>query len=150
MDPLTAVGLGANILQFVQIAAKLVGAAKDIHHSVEGATAENVDLETVTETIQSRYERLQQTVAQRNLNVDPNAVPETDKDLAKLLPNCDAVAHQLLEALEKLKLKYPKRKWITTLQAFRTIWSANEIQTLRERLERYESSIQTALLVCLK
>ena len=150
MDPLTAVGLGANILQFIQVAAKLVGTAKDIHQSVEGATSDNVDLETVTKTLKRRYQRLRLLAANRDLYTDPDAVPETDKELAKLLPDCNAVAQQLLDALEQLKLKHSKRKWDTMLQAFRTVWSANEINTLRERLEKYESRIQSVLLVCLK
>lgn len=58
MDPLAALGLRANILFFVQVAEKLVGTAKDIRHSVEGATTDNIDLENVTRALRNHHMRI--------------------------------------------------------------------------------------------
>ena len=47
LDPMAALGLAGNIVQFVDFSIKLVGKVHEIHKSVDGALAENLDIEIV-------------------------------------------------------------------------------------------------------
>jgi hypothetical protein len=57
MDPLTAVSLAANVVQFVDFATRLVSAGNELRLSSKGALAINLEIEGVTkrltETIRS-------------------------------------------------------------------------------------------------
>jgi hypothetical protein len=50
LDAISAIGLAANILQFVDIIAGLLSDAKEIYHSAKGATTENIELQSLAET----------------------------------------------------------------------------------------------------
>ena len=53
LDPLTAIGLIGNIVQFVDFGLKIVSKAREVRNSTTGALAENVDTERIaTDLIQ--------------------------------------------------------------------------------------------------
>ncbi|TLD14090.1 uncharacterized protein PgNI_03108 [Pyricularia grisea] len=51
LDPVTAVGLGAGILQIIDFTTKLVDAGREITQSLNGATVEHCDIEAVTRSL---------------------------------------------------------------------------------------------------
>lgn len=51
IDPLTAIGLAGNIVQFIDFGTKIVSKARDIHTSAVGATRDVSDLNHVTEEL---------------------------------------------------------------------------------------------------
>lgn len=48
MDPLTIIGLVGNIVQLVDFSGKLISKSTELYQSSEGALAENIYTETVT------------------------------------------------------------------------------------------------------
>ena len=48
MDPFTAIGLAASIVQFLEFGRKLVSGAVEIYQNVDGATSSNILLERIT------------------------------------------------------------------------------------------------------
>jgi hypothetical protein len=46
-DPVAALGLAANIFQFVEQGCKLVSKGKQLYKSADGALKENVDIEII-------------------------------------------------------------------------------------------------------
>ena len=48
MDPFTAIGLAASIVQFLEFGRKLVSGAVEIYRNVDGATSSNILLEQIT------------------------------------------------------------------------------------------------------
>jgi len=59
MEALTAIGFIANVIQFVDLGAKLVGSAKEMRNSVSGMTLENKSLEEVTIQMRDLTSRLE-------------------------------------------------------------------------------------------
>jgi hypothetical protein len=57
MDPLTAVGLAGNIVQFVDFTGKLISATQKLYVSESGANAENLELEGLAQNLQQLAER---------------------------------------------------------------------------------------------
>ncbi|KAI4676950.1 uncharacterized protein J4E84_009250 [Alternaria hordeiaustralica] len=94
MEALTAIGLIANIVQFVDLGAKLVGSAKEMRDSASGMTLENKSLEDVT-------------IEMRDLSssLDP---PTTDAEsydervLRQLARECRELSDQILRLLKKI------------------------------------------------
>ncbi|KAI0098832.1 hypothetical protein GGR51DRAFT_537126 [Nemania sp. FL0031] len=51
MDPLSVVGLGANILQFIEFVSKLIATTREVTKSPIGTTVDCADLEAVARNI---------------------------------------------------------------------------------------------------
>lgn len=149
MDPLTALGLGANILQFIDFSYRIIGSAREIGESKGNTTVDFADLETVTQTLillNSRVTDSNEGSAQPNGATPTNA----SLDLSAVCEDCDKVATELLGALRRLKTGDKSKTWTGLTQAFRTILSRDRIQALRDRLGRRRSMVQLALMVSLR
>lgn len=69
MDPLSAIGLVANVLSFVDFGLKLLGKAREIARSAEGAPTNHLDLELVTKDLQSLTGKLHDGAPKSGLQV---------------------------------------------------------------------------------
>lgn len=142
MEPLSAVGLAASILQFVEFTAKLINKGNEIRSSIEGTTAENRDLETAARSLVL----LTRQISSRFPSQPKTPVDEVIHDLAA---SCEVIANELISALDKLKSS-DKRKWTGVVDALRTVMAKDNIDNLRDRVEKCRTGIQTALLVSLR
>lgn len=145
MEPLTALGLAANLIQFVDFASKLVTRARETYKSVDGALVENSELQAVTENLQTLTGRLH--VSSKG---QVNHFSSAEKQLHDLCSGCRDATAQLLAALERLKTKGNHNRWSSFRQALESVWKESEIQSLATRLERFRRQIDTTLLVLLR
>ncbi|KAF7935388.1 uncharacterized protein EAE97_008295 [Botrytis byssoidea] len=53
LDPLSALSLAATIVQFVDYGSKVISDATELHHSSEGALANNLELSTIIPDLSS-------------------------------------------------------------------------------------------------
>lgn len=120
MDPLTAIGLAGNVVQFVDFCGKLVSKSVEIYRSREGVLREIIDIETATKDL-----------AQLN---DQNSIVTADEALERLCKSCIAVADELLQALGKVKVNGSPQKWLSFRKALRSVWSKEQIRELEQRL----------------
>jgi hypothetical protein len=51
MDPLSAIGLASNIIQFVNFGCELISGAQEVCKSISGQTAVNVDLQDIAKCL---------------------------------------------------------------------------------------------------
>ncbi|KAI8623170.1 hypothetical protein F5Y19DRAFT_482008 [Xylariaceae sp. FL1651] len=112
MEPLSALALSGNVLQFIDSAAKLLSEARLICHSVNGITNSNRDAIAV-------YEDFRATAG--NLLASP-VRPATADDLAvrSLADRCQELSDDLVKDLKNLQAKNPGSK----REALRIAWRA--------------------------
>ncbi|KAI0970239.1 hypothetical protein F4678DRAFT_480490 [Xylaria arbuscula] len=134
MDPLTALGIAANVLQFVDFASKLIGKSKEVYKSASGASEDNIILDLVTRDIKRIGD----------LIVVPEGCPEA---LKKLVEESDRISQELLAALDKLRIKGHKTKWKSFVVAIRGVWSEDEVESMGARLGRLQAQITAHLQV---
>src|SRR5690606_22724142 len=76
---------------------------------------------------------------------------KSEQELQRLSEGSKEVATELLAALQKLKVSDGKNKaWTSFRQALHSVLSAERIDQLSTRLERYQAQINTALLLSLR
>jgi hypothetical protein len=142
MDPLAALGLAANILQFFEFAGKLLQETKEIFHSAKGATVENVELQDVAGKLSSLSATL----------LTPESDPQSrwfqyEKPIWVVATQCKAIAEELLTTIPSLKTNSsPNRKWRSFVEALRSVWNHDRIARLRERLNGMQSVLSTQLI----
>ena len=119
LDPLTALGLAGNIVQFVDFSSKIVSKARDIHNSANGSLPENIDTETVAQSLRVLYSNIAPQLD------SPSSAQE--EILNKLCIGCDNIAQELLQALGKLTIQGKRTKWKSLRQALKSVSSKEEL-----------------------
>ncbi|KAH7155899.1 hypothetical protein EDB81DRAFT_880231 [Dactylonectria macrodidyma] len=150
MDPLTALGLAAAVVQFVGFASHLVSKTKDIQESATGQSKQAATLETVYSQLQHLSSRLELS-SRRDPRLE---IVEGSTDLVKhvfaindLSRICEGDCQRLLDIVRKLKVvDESSRRWQSFRVALKTIWKGNEISDLEQRLHNTQTTL--TLHVC--
>ena len=104
MDPLSAVSLAGNLIQFIQFGVQIFCKANEIRKL--GSVAVNLDLEDLTKDLNGLTSRL--TLSPRGPT--PCSTPN-EKALNDAYDSCTRISAKLIEHLEKLKVSAHRRKW---------------------------------------
>ncbi|KAI1118027.1 hypothetical protein F5Y14DRAFT_295550 [Nemania sp. NC0429] len=149
MDPLSAIGLGAAVIQFIDFSSKLICVAREVAESSSSTTVEFADLEVVTCNLIDLNDRISNSIEDQ---LSKSACSQSESGnihpITALASSCNDIAHELLEGLQKLKAG--PGKWKGLVQAFRTIWNQARIEGLRLRLNQHHNAMQSALIVSLR
>lgn len=140
MDPVAALGLAGNIVQFVDFSCKILQDTKSLYSSSTGVSAENDVVEAICRDIINLNDALTAPSA-------PGAIPDSMRSLAS---TCKDVAAELLGTLDKIRVREPHRKWKSFVQALRSVWKKEQIEELVRRMERLRSETQYRLQLMLR
>jgi hypothetical protein len=148
LDPLTALSLAGNIIQFIDFSTKLVAKGHELYNSADGASIGNAELEVIAKDLQDLNGRLQQS--------PPSAATKsilTDSDIAlrKLSGKCSGVAGELVGALDKLKVQgTSNRRWKSLRQALKGLMKKEEVDAIAERLQTFREELNLHILVSMR
>jgi CHASE3 domain sensor protein len=146
MDPMSALGLAANIVQFVDFGSKLLERANEIRKSASGQLEEHTELETITKSLARASHEFELSVA-RNKN---RQLTFNDESIQAICRDSQVVADKLLDALNKLKSQEKGRKWVSAVHALKSMWGQEEIDSLKGRLDGFRQQLIVAILVALR
>jgi len=141
LDPLTSVGLAANIIQFITFANSLFSEGHEIYKSATGVTAENEELELVFRDLSQLSESLQKASPSSSASSSSSSCSSEINELAR---TCQKVAEELLSVVESLRVKdggKKRRRWHSFVQALRTVWEKERIIGLRNRLDMIQKQL---------
>ena len=147
MDPLSCLSIASNIVQFVDFGLQVVSKGNQIYRSVNGALAENLDLEIVTNDLLILQAKLRSF---RNTPSYAEAVSNDTRALEILSQACADLARKLLEKLNMAKAQGRFRRWKSLRQALKSVWSKQDIDEMAKRLQGFRSELQLHILVTLK
>lgn len=140
MEALAAIGLVGNIVQFIGFSGKLISKSVQLHHSSNGALQENVDIENAAKHL-----------LQLNRKLKEAAISVDDGALQTLCLCCRESAIDLLEALDKIKVKgKQQQKWESVRKALRSVWSREEVKELEQRLGKIKDDLNFHVVVGLR
>ena len=150
LDPLTAIGLASNIVQFVDFGAKILSTSRELHQSESGATVKNLEIEAMTLHLtglvgQLSKHSLDSTSFQRRKEQSP-----AEKSLRGLAEICESIARELIKTLGSIKKEKSGHAWISVYQALRSVWAGDRIDSLRSRLVSIRDEISFHLLSALR
>lgn len=132
MDPVSAIGLAANILQFVEFGANLCGRIHEVASSATGLTEENAHLNVTVDELRNVTDGL-------ITNLKGNTKHEAE--LVKLAGQCRDLAAELTGMLSKLKSKKEDRFWSSVRAAWKSTIKEKKIASIERRLGEYRAQI---------
>jgi hypothetical protein len=155
LDPLSAVALAGNVVQFVDFGVNLTSQGGEPSRSAEGALVENLELEAVYLSLRRHCDHI--IAAAREIPNPSNLTKggkerkltlyeEALKGMRNLAIICIGIAEELLKALDSLKIKGPNSRWKSFRQALNASWTEASIEDWTKRLEHCKQQISFHLL----
>ncbi|KAF3808211.1 hypothetical protein GCG54_00006828 [Colletotrichum gloeosporioides] len=145
MDPASAFGLAASIVQTITFASDLISKSRQLHHSAQRGLVENEELASIARTLQSHSRRI--TI---QLVGAPMGKEDVGKDLSTLCNGVRDLCKNFIDTIEALQKPETATRWDSFRQALRSVWKEQDIADLAQRLERYRRQIDSILLASLK
>lgn len=143
LDPLSAASLAAAILQFVDFGSKIIVSGYETYRSAQGATEDNIDLESLTQKLYK---------FQDQLSTPSQQLVHSDQELHKLAQKCTYIAGDLLVLLDSLKVKEKGliRTWEALRQSCRLVWKKDEIAKKEKLLGSISGQVNSRLLYMIR
>jgi hypothetical protein len=150
MDPFSAVGFAANIVQFLDFSCKLFSGANAIYRSASGAAPGVTEATTIARTLHDLSSRLIAQTTTAGQHGSQGSRGPVNTLLNELAAGCRAASAELLSALDGLHARTADSKWSSFKAALRTVMKSDQIDNLEHRLEQYRRQIIMALEILQK
>ena len=147
LDPLTVLGVIANVTQFIDFTIKIFTNSRNIHHSTGGSLAEDEDLNIVTRDISVLSRKLRESLTMTDTSASLTADEQTICNLCK---GCIDVSQELTKALENLKGQGKPGRFRSFRQALKSVWSRDDIDSLVGRVKMYKEELNIRTIVALQ
>lgn len=144
MEPLTALALSGNILQFIDGTGKLIKEARQICKSVNGFTTANRDAIAV-------YDDFRTAAAGLAARPPPSStLSGDDAAVVSLAERCQELSDELVQGLQQLQAKNPGSKREAIRVALRTLRDKGELESLETRLDRYRQQLVDRIIFMMR
>lgn len=137
-------GLAANIVQFLDIGSKFVSSVWKIYSSGRNGMGKIPDLVKVTGDLKIILKGLQTSDENKKETI------EGEHDLRQLAGECQTVAMELLDSLDRINPPDPIRKRDALSVTFKMMWKEEEIRGLQARLDGFRHQLTLHLLALLR
>ena len=147
MDPVSALSTASCIVQFLDFGVRVVSKGNKIYRSIDGALAENLDLELITNDLLLVQTKLQRSTQALGLN---DTGEEDTKALRSLGRARGETAERLLTKLKMAKAQGRFRRWKSLRQALKSVWSKAEVGEMAHILLGFRSELQLRIMLSLR
>jgi hypothetical protein len=142
LDPMSAIGLAANIIQFVDFGCRLLSEANEIYHSATGVTGDNTELQRIAESLSRLSERL---ITPTSESKKPLSSPE--EEIRGIATLCKEISDELLSTINRMKVvEGPHRRWRSFRHALEGIWKRDKIVGLHKKLDELRSQLSVHII----
>jgi hypothetical protein len=132
MDPVTAVGFAASILQFIEFSWGVIAGSYEVYKSTTGTTPENAHISTIIDDLEKVTDGLPSDVSGKTKH---------EKELCKLADKCHDLSQDLSKILKRLQTTEKNSKWQSLKVKVASMRKEKEISSIENRLDKYRSQI---------
>jgi hypothetical protein len=136
MDPLTALSLAGNIMQFVDFSTKLISAIHQIHDKGEFDVLARVGSDA--NSLRDYATKLQRPLHAPGVS---GCLTEDEILLERICQECSELAERLISRLAKLKCSEKRNVWRSFGMALLSYWSKADWVAMEERLAEYRRKL---------
>ena len=146
LDPFTAISLAGSVVQFVHFGCKIIAESHNVYKAGAETSKHNLETESVTLRLLETVEELEISRKQ----IASGAKAPSERRLMEIAEACTMVAKDILDRLERLKIKESPTVWKCVAKALKAAWSRDELNALTRRLKAYVSELDTNILISIK
>ena len=147
MDPLSALGVAASVVQFVQFGGSLVSKSRQIYK--RGTLLDHVECAAATR----RLTELANDVKSSLKDLEKLGNLSSDAEALKFIcSRCVKLSEELLSRLERVRVdkKSKSRKWKSFRQALKSICTKDNVDSLARRIADCREELNSHLIVSIR
>ena len=141
LDPLTALGLASNIVQFIDFSIKIAELTKEFKDAASGLPKDLDRIAIIVDDLAALARRLQQSQTGTTATV---TLPQAQK-FGLILQGCVKEAETFQKLLLSLKATGRHNGWASFWSALKSVRKGGEIKGIESALESYKSQITLRL-----
>jgi hypothetical protein len=136
MDALACIAGASSLVQLVEFSGRCVSGTVKLCRSADGVLDGNAAIELAVNHLILRKEEVQAA-----------ASSVTDASLQRLCIEVGETSSQLLDVLQKLKVRGNNSKWKSMRKAIRSVWSKQKVADLEHRLGNFRNQLNLHTVV---
>ena len=150
LDPLTALGVAGNIIQFVDFSIKLASDGVELYR--KGALANNSELEQATRDLTYLTGKLasEHQVSQSQSGFVTKLPSKNEVALKELAGSCKELGDEIISVLAELKAKKSQNGIESFRKAIKNAKRKEKLRKMKERLKTLQDQLTFHLLAVLK
>jgi hypothetical protein len=148
-EAIAALGLAANIVQFIGFGTKVLSTGHSLYKSGSGKKFldENQEIKIITQSLNQLVKGLTSSEASTNPS---SSVSQTEINLRNLAAQCNDIASELLRAVGKLDIEGKSGRWDSFRTALKSVLAESKIEKIRQRLDKFRQEIIVHILACFR
>lgn len=147
MDPATAFQIACGAFQLTQTAIKTISAGYETYQNASHLSQHNERVERETGFLDRAISSVKDGLG--TLHSLHGRLTQEQQRLQRVVDECIAVANEIQDVLDSMKVKGQKRKRDVPASVIRQTWHSRHIKNLQYRLENCEKLLKTELLLTL-
>jgi hypothetical protein len=147
MDGLSALGVAASVVQFLQFSGSLVSKSRQFY--TQGALLKDVECEHASKRLGELTGQIRASL--KNLETS-GSLSSDAQALETICGNCMNLSAELLARLNELRVdeNYKRKKWKSFRQALKSLCSKDVVDGIAKRLADCRDELHTHVLVSIK
>jgi hypothetical protein len=163
MDPVSALGVAAAALQFVEFSCKLISKGKELYHGAESTLVQYAEISAAAANMskwskdllaRSRPEAVSMSEGSSDKSAEPASAKKQHSpgivSLTSALEQCIEISKQLTARLNMLRAATGSKKWNNFRQALKTVWAKEEIDIMVQRLNRARDQVTLSTIIVVR
>ncbi|OCK79902.1 hypothetical protein K432DRAFT_354034 [Lepidopterella palustris CBS 459.81] len=141
LDPLSALGLAGNIVQFVDFACKLIAETRELYYSESGLSSKAETLDTITQDLRRLSDGLEVSSARGTSAAGPL--------IRTLAFDCKQLADDISRDIKKLQVSSkskPHQRWASFRAALKATLGENTVLHLSARIDTLRNEVSIRML----
>lgn len=147
MDPVTGIGLGASVVQFLKFGIDTVTKIREVCE--QGSIGKYEDLNYTTDHLEKTTRSLQQSLqqSQQSYNTRSSALAREEQELIDVARKCEKCARELQHEFRKLQSQ-PRSSVLDAMKRVaQATWRKGKIEEIDKQLKAFQSTLETSLLL---
>jgi hypothetical protein len=145
MDPVSALGVAAAVVQFVDFSSRILSKGSEFYKN--GALIQHQD---ITQTAASLTQLSNRLSAARSSLESLKCQTFEELALKAIVEECKVTGQELVTILRQLEVRGKNKVWNSLRQALKSEWKKEKIQQTCQRLNTLRESMVIHLLVIMK
>ena len=145
MDPITAVGFTAAVVQLVDVSLKVAQTVKDVRE--RGSSRDLADSDHIASHLSSLSDSVQTSLQLSSIHRSMSA---EEKELLDIASRCNKCSQKLQEELANLKLKDGAKRTDQLKVVVKIVFRRSDITALQDKLEGFRRVLESRLLYRLR
>jgi len=141
MDPLTALSVAGNVVQFVDFTLKIVSETRQLYE--EGQLDVHAQTTKAITDLSNFSGEMSRSIRSEG---GTRTLSENEVELEKLCVDCAKLANEMIKQLKKFQAPERRKIWRSVGQVLKSMWSAKEIDAMEKKLSRYRDAMNSRLL----